>query len=352
MKKALTIMLASIMVLGACFAVGCKRQPRRDTGNIDVDYGKRLEDGGTIIDLKYEDDTPITFMYPSYFTRSSDEGDTFVAKGPDDNSVLMYEVGELSEARSYETIAAYTDAEAQDWMLKIQLGLVESQGVDSIELDDYRFLKLEDHLCLIVEATATYSTGLIQKNSLMNCILPDGTMYTLHAFAPMSAITKYGPLFYDVKYRGQDVTGALPVDDNGVVYADFDNGTIAFKYNDKFSITEESGVLFSMAPEHFGMLAYQPGELTGHTYDELKAMPNGELLQYLASLSAVAAGDADYVDSTEEDGHLRLEAHYTSDGTTKLNVVVTQFVFEDGSTRTLFAYMDEPEPVKDIRLVG
>ena len=109
-----------------------------------------------------------------------------------------------------------------------------------------------------------------------------------------------------------------------------------------------------MVPEHFGMLAYQPGTLSSaHDYKELAQMPNGELLTYLSSLTGLTPAEAEYVDSTEEDGHLRLETRYSSDaGGTTVYVVVTQFVFDDNSTRTLFAYMDTPEPVKDVALVG
>ena len=354
MKKALSIILAAVMVLGVCLAAGCSRKPRRDTGNIDVDYGKLVEDGGTITNIKYEDDTPITFMYPNYFSRSSDEEDAFVAKGPDDHCVLMYTEGELTETRSYDMIAAYTDEEAKSWMNGIQLGLVTSQGVENIAVDDYKFIKMDDHLCLVYDVTVTYNTGLIQKNTLVNYMLPEGKIYTINAFAPISAVNKYGPLFSDVRYNGLALDEALPVDDGSVHYADFSNETISFKYNDVYSLSEQNGTALSMVPERFGMLGYQPGTLSSaHNYEELAQMPNGELLTYLASLTGITPDEAEYVDCTEEDGHLRLETRYSSDvnGTT-VYVVVTQFVFEDGSTRTLFAYMDTPEPVKDIALIA
>lgn len=352
MKKALSIILIAAMILSAALAVGCSKKPRRETGNIEVDYGRLIEDGGTIMYVKYDDGTPLTFMYPNYFSRSSDEEDTFVAKGPDDNSVLMYEVGELSESRSYETIAGYSDADAQDWMLTIQLGLVKSQGVQSIELDDYRFHKLDDHLCLIVDATATYNTGLIQKNTLLNYVLPDGKIYTLHAFSPISAVNKYGPLFKDVKFGGAEVDEPVSPEAGGVTYLDYDTGNITFSYSDYYNIIANGDKGYSLVTDRAAMLAFEPSKLlNGHTYDELKGMSEEELLEYMAGLTAITPDEAEKTECVEEDGHLRLEAQYSSESARgTIYVVAVQYVFPDETTQNFFAYSNEPVPAKNIEL--
>ncbi len=344
--------MAAAMLLSALAFVGCGKKPRRETGNVEVDYGRLIEDGGTIKYVKYEDDAPLTFLYPNYFTRTSDEEDPFVAKGPDDNSVIMYEATKLGETRTYEQVAAYTDADAQDWMLTVQLGLVESQGVKDIELDDYRFIKMDDHLVLSVDATATYSTGLVQKNTLLNYILPDGSLYTLHAFAPISAVRKYGPLFKEVQFKGAEVDEPVPVDEDTVSYLDYDTGVITFKYSDIYSITANEGKGFSLVPDHYAMLAFEPSKLLeGRTYDDLKELPRGELADYMAGLTAMPASEADYLENVEEDGHLRLEAHYVSNNpNVTLYVVAVQFVFPDGTTQNFFAYSDRPLPAKDVKL--
>lgn len=344
MKKALSLTLALLMLVCVFCAAGCKKD-RRDTGNIDVDYGENVEY------LQYSDETPVTFMYQSFFTRSSDEEDPFVAKGPDDNSVLMYTEGELTEARSYEAIAAYSDDEAQKWMTEIQLGLVASQGVTSTEIREYLFIKTEDHLYLFLDADVTYSTGLVQRNTLADYVVPEGTIYTVQSFAPISAFNKYGALFKDLKFMGFGPEEALPADDEEGSYASFDNGTLSFLYRSAFNATEAQGMIFSMVPESYGMLAGAEAPLKeGETREQLASMPRGELLTYLASLSGVAAGEADYVEATEENGVLRLEAHYTNTEAfgEPLYCVVVRFVKQDGTGYTLFAYMNEEAPIKDV----
>lgn len=350
MKKALSLILAAAFIMCAAFAVGCLPNPEgsgRETGDIDVNYGKLVEDGGTVMNVEYSDDTPITFMYPNYFTRSSDEDDSFVAKGPDDYSVLMFKESELSEGRSYDTIAAYSDEEAQDWMTTIQLGLVSSQHVKDKKLESYKFSKLDDHLYLLIDLVVTYETGLVQRNTLVNCILPEGTMYSIQAYAPESAVTKYGPLFSEVEYNGSALDEALSTAN----YKQFENDHISFAFNDAFNFTETNGVILSMVPDKYAMLAGGEDELGADTtYDSLKALSEEELLNYLCSLTSLPATESTLVRSAEENGVLRLEAQYSNEGATgqKLYCVVTRFVKQDGSCYTLFAYMNEPAPIKDI----
>lgn len=340
------------MILGVAFAVGCKHKPNRETGNIEVDYGKLVEDGGTVMNIPYGDETPITFMYPNYFTRSSDEEDPFVAKGPDDNSVLMYVQSELSEGRGYNDIAAYTDEQAKDWMTTIQLGLVSSQGVEKLDIDDFRFEKLDDHLYLYLDATATYSTGLMQKNTIVDYVLPEGTMYTVNAFAPLSAVTKYGPLFSSVKYKGVDADKPFGENEEETPeYLEFNNGHISFKYKNAFTASETNGAILSMVPEKLAMLAGSSGALEeGRTYEQLAALEGGELADYLASATALPVSELEYANASEENGVLRLEARYSGDTASgqKLYCVVVRFVEKSGDMYTLFSYMNEPEPIKDI----
>lgn len=343
--------MAALFIAGVIFTVGCLPNPKgsgRDTGNIEVDYGDSVKQA------EYRDDTPITFNYPDYFTRSSDEEDSFVAKGPDDNSVLMYEATELSEARPYETVAGYTDEAAQAWMTEIQLGLVASQGVVSKEIKDYSFKKLDDHLYILLDTDVTYSTGLIQRNTIVDYILPDGRMYTVHAFAPVSAVNKYGPLFSDVKYNGYPADEALPSDADAEGYKRFDNGSVSFLYKEVFELQQGENAAMSFVPEYYGMLTYQRDTLkAGYTYEQLAAMPNGELLSYLASFTALTPTEAELVSAVEEDGRLKLETKYTcAVSQTTLYCIVTQFVLKDGTTETVFAYMNEPEAVKSVSYIG
>ena len=354
MKKALSLILAAAFIVCALALAGCKTKPRRDTGNIEVDYGKLVADGGTIENVMYRDETPITFLYPNYFKRSSDEEDSFVAKGPDDNSVLMFEDSELSEARSYETIAAYSDEEAKAWLTEIQLGLVSSQGVASTDIKQYSFLKLEDHLYLLLDADVTYSTGLVQRNTIVDYILPEGRMYTVHAFAPVSAFNKYGPLFSEVMYNGVPADEALPTGADAEGYKTFDNGSVTFLYKEIFDLQQSGDSAISFVPDSYAMLTYDRSTLkAGYTYEQLAAMPNGELLSYLSSFTALTGAEAELIKCTEEDGHLKLETVYTSSvSDVKLYCSVTQFVFKDGTTETVFAYMNEPEAVKNVSYIG
>ena len=351
MKKAISFALALILIVSAAVLAGCYHRPVREVGDIDVDYGMLVKDGGTIMNVKYEDDTPVSFMYPNYFTRSSDPEDAFVAKGPDDNSVLMYKLSDLSESRSYDMIAAYSDEEAKNWVEGIQLGLVESQGVQSITVNDFEFKKLADHIVIKYDGVAVYNTGLRQHNSIIDFILPSGKLYTVTSFAPESAVEKYGPLFSDMQFNGQALDAELGDDGR----AEFDNGTIAFSHSDAFSITDENGTLIAMAPEKFALLGGAAGTLKdGRTYDELLAMSEEDLLRYLSSLTGLEVTEADKASVTEENGRLRLEAKYRNSAATaaELYCVVTQFVEKDGSTYLLFAYMNEPEPISDIRYNG
>ena len=153
-------------------------------------------------------------------------------------------------------------------------------------------------------------------------------------------------------YDGCKVDEALPEGTGGAAYSAYDTGNVSFLYNDIFSITAKDGRGYSLVAEHFAMLAFEPSKLIGdHTYEELRDMPNGQLLEYLAGLTALTATDADLIENVEEDGHLRLETHYVSDqGERKINVVVVQFVFPDGSTQNVFAYSDDPEPIKNVTL--
>ena len=193
MKRLVSIIIVLLLLsaLAACGKNGKK-------GPTEVDYGE-------VYYALYEDEKGLSFEYLSCFKRTEMEEDDFVTYTDDKLGVLTYQFYDPTDEtkavdmpnRNYSQIAAFTDEEAQNYM-RTALGMISSQGA-KYTVDDFRFEKIEGEVRLYLEATAEYErTGEIQKLWMFKVVKADESVFTLHAFAPASILTKYGPAFRNV----------------------------------------------------------------------------------------------------------------------------------------------------------
>ena len=201
MKRLVSIILILLFSLSL---VSCNKQKK---GPTEVDYGE-------VYYALYKDEEGLTFEYLSCFKKTEMEEDDFVTYTDDKLGVLTYQVyspdneqehndtlGYDKPSRSYAEIAAFTDEEAESYM-RLALGMVSSQGA-KYTVDDFAFEKLENEVRLRMEVTAEYErSGEIQKLWMFKVVKSDERVYTLHAFAPASIVTKYGPAYRNVVVAG------------------------------------------------------------------------------------------------------------------------------------------------------
>ena len=338
MKRFISIMLVLVLCGSFTMLFACKKDtaPR---GPTDVDYG-------TVKYIDYTGEPNFTFKYLDCFVRSSDEGDTFVGKTKDDNGVLMFEIGTLSESRPYDAIKEYNQEQVQN-MLMIALGLVESQGAER-EVTALTFTPSDDHIFMEMSVTSTFKqSGEIQGDYILKYILADGTVYTLHAFVPISSTEKYGVPFKDAMYTGgqgstptEPPSTQLPHPEEG--YSLYDNGTISFLYSDAFSATIGDTTALGIAQQGMGLMGYEQGNLKeGLEYSELTKLSDDELAVYLAGITGLTATNVISVDSTQLGGYVRLDMTFEMVGdNTTFHCIVTQFVLPDGSTHNVIGYIN------------
>ncbi len=212
MKRFFAISL--LLLTAVCFMfAGCGNGSQYvPEGPTDVNYGN-------VSYIPFEDGGALKFSYLDCFTapEQEEEEDNFVGSTPDKKGVLAFEFYDSFKdyenstqyykipSRKYAEILAYTDEEAADY-LKVALGMVESQGA-VYTVDDFKFEKFDHYIRLYMEATGEYAaTGEIQKLWIEKYVVDNERVYTIHAFAPASCLTKYGPAFKDTAF---DIEAAL-----------------------------------------------------------------------------------------------------------------------------------------------